>query len=79
MALLIGFWSGVSSLSANSGDEGFSGPEEKSMSILRGVVKEGARNWGAGFMDVGCEKRKGWELGSRRAGVEGLTGESKML
>lgn len=43
--------SGVSSLSAFSGEEGFSGPDEKSMSILRGVVKDGLRKAGAGFME----------------------------
>lgn len=43
--------SGVSSLSALSGDEGFSGPDEKSMSILRGVVNDGLRKAGAGLTD----------------------------
>jgi hypothetical protein len=33
--------SGVSSLSAFSGDEKFSAPEEKSISNFRGVVKAG--------------------------------------
>lgn len=67
-----GFASGVSSVSACSGEETFSVPEEKSMSIgFRGVVKAGLPKTGAGFM-AGWEKRKGCELGSRSAGVEGF-------
>lgn len=68
------FGSGVSSLSACSGEEAFSGPEEKSISILPfcGVLKEGARK--RVFLGV-SEKRKVWELGSRRAGGSGLSGE----
>ena len=64
--------SGVSSLSACSGDEAFSGPEEKSTSNgFLGVTKEGARYGDAGGLDEGriCEKRKGCEFGSRSAGV----------
>jgi len=75
-----GFWSGVSSASACSGDEAFSGPDEKSISVgFRGVVKAGFPKTGAGFRPGGCEKRNGCELGSRRAGVEAFWGESKTL
>ncbi len=45
----------MSSLSATMGEDSFSGPEEKSMSIdLCGVVKEGFRYGMGGFM-VGVE------------------------
>lgn len=71
--------SGVSSLSALSGDEGFSPPDEKSRSSLRGVVKAGF----CGIVDEeafsGRENKKGCEPGSRRAGVDGFSGESKAL
>jgi hypothetical protein len=61
--------SGVSSLSAFSGDDMFSAPDEKSTSNLRGVVKAGwpKTDLGAGLAGWACwEKKKGWEFGARR-------------
>jgi hypothetical protein len=42
--------------------------------LFWGVVKEGVRR--GVFLGV-CEKRKGWELGSRRARGSALLGEVK--
>lgn len=79
-AALAGVGSGVSSLSAAfSGDDMFSAPEEKSRSNFRGVMKAGwLKTEGLGVAG-GCEKRKGCELGSRRAGRDFFSGESKAL
>lgn len=77
-----GDFSGVSSLSAFSGDD-ISAPEEKSRSNLRGVVKDDmpktAFGEEGGCCDGGWEKRKGCEFGSRRDGIDFLVGESKIL
>lgn len=75
--------SGVSSLSALSGEEKFSAPDEKSMSTLRGVVKAVLLKIGLGEEGVAAdgilEKRKGWEIGSRRDGKGFLVGDSKAV
>lgn len=70
--------SGVSSLSAFSGEDMFSAPEEKSRSNLRGVMKAGWLKTDLGVAG-GCEKRKGCEFGSRREGNDFFSGESKVL
>lgn len=69
--------SGVSS--SASGEDMFSAPEEKSRSILRGVVKAGWPKIDLGGCDGGSEKRKGCEFGSRRDGVGFFVGESNTL
>lgn len=73
--------SGVSSLSAFSGDDIFSAPDEKSTSNLRGVMNADwpKRDFGVpgGSCDRGWEKRKGCELGSRKAGICFFPGDSK--
>ena len=70
-------------MSAFSGDDMFSGPDEKSKSNLRGVMKaDGPKEdlgVPGGSWARGCEKRKGWELGSRRAGMDFFWGESNIL
>lgn len=70
-------------MSAFSGDEAFSAPEEKSRSNLRGVVKAGLPKMASGRVGEDCgggwEKRKVCELGSLRAGKGFFVGESKML
>lgn len=73
--------SGVSSLSACSGEDMFSGPEEKSTSTsnLRGVWNAGCPNIDLGVGGAGWEKRKGCELGARRAGTDFFSGESNAL
>ena len=73
--------SGVSSLSAFSGEDMFSAPEEKSRSNLRGVMKAGWLKMDLGVAGGagGCEKRKGCEFGSRREGNDFFSGESKVL
>lgn len=72
--------SGVSSLSAVSGDDIFSAPDEKSTSIFRGVVKAGLPNMGVSLRDgdeifdgESCWKSEGCE------GFLNLVGESKIL
>lgn len=56
-----GVASGVSSLSACSAGDEFSGPEESKLKSkgFRGVVKEGARYGGCSGSEGGCEKRNG--------------------
>ena len=71
--------SGVSSLSAFSGEDMFSAPEEKSRSNLRGVMKAGWLKTDLGVAGGCCEKRKGCEFGSRREGSDFFSGESKVL
>lgn len=80
----IGLASGVSSLSSMSRGDEFSGPEEKSMSNgFRGVVNDGARYGEDEVVDVvvvgALEKKKGWLLGSRRAGRLAFLGESNSV
>lgn len=70
-------------MSAFSGEDRFSAPEEKSKSNLRGVMNADCPKCGLGFFDDVCdgfwENRKGWELGARRAGISFFWGESKIL
>lgn len=70
--------SGVSSSSPFIGDE-FSPPEEKSMStVLRGVVKDGARKGdarGAGAGDGTLLKKKGRPFGGPNDGSSCFVGE----
>lgn len=72
----LGF-SGVLSLSAFSGDDWFSGPDEKSTITCRGVVKDGFRKWSViGLLGEGEVKMDevwagGWE---KREDVEGVAG-----
>jgi hypothetical protein len=70
-------------LSAFSGDEKFSAPDEKSMSTLRGVVKDvllkirlGEEGGVTAVVDGVWEKRKDWEFGSRKDSKGFLVGES---
>ena len=69
----------MSSVSPFAGDDWFSGPEEKSVSIMRlwGVVKEGLRNWTGSFMEGVEGKTDASELGLRSEENEGFLGESK--
>lgn len=69
--------SGVSSLSACSGDERFSAPEETSTSNLRGVVKDEPRVR-LTLLKEGCARRVVWVNGSRGAGVWGFMGDAKV-
>ena len=73
--------SGVASLSALSGDDATSGPEEgmSTSSLVRGVTKEGARKLEGSVFAAGVEeKRNVSDPGSLRAGTVVLMGESKM-
>lgn len=75
--------SGVSSLSATSGEDKFSPPDDKSTSNFRGVVNAGcpktdAADWSVDCCRCGENRKEDCEFGGRRVGMVGFPGESKI-